>query len=96
MGLLDFGSITGLFDSLVKEKHINDMMSEYIKAIPLNDNEEKNVLIVSIEKDDKCYVSECGMKYNRTIESWQITKTKQSILFYKLLLKLIKNARGKN
>jgi hypothetical protein len=58
MGLFDIKGLTGLFDSFVKEQDINNMMTEYIKAIPIEENEGKNVLVVSIEKDEKCYVSE--------------------------------------
>ena len=96
MGLFNLENYIGLFDTPKMETEFNELIAGYINSIEIDENEDKNVLVVSIEKDGKCYVSECGMKYNRTMENWQITKTKKTVSFYKLILNLIKNARRGN
>ncbi|MDR3046194.1 MAG: hypothetical protein LBU51_01085 [Bacteroidales bacterium] len=82
---LNIDKIFPILEKKVKEEDIANAINDYLGTFPLEQNETRNMVIGSIEKDGKFHISVCGVFFNKTIERWQITKIKSTTTCVKLI-----------
>jgi hypothetical protein len=88
-----FNSLIKIVESAISEENITKIFSGILGNYKLEPSETHLFSVINIKKDGKTYIDICGMKYNATIEKWQINTIKETKLLSKLIKELIEHGK---
>ena len=89
----------GMFDMLfpiveksLKDEKITPAFESYLSQFPIEENEVKNSIIATLEKD-KVYLSVVGLGYNNVLKQFYISKIKKQMPIVEAVKTLINHAK---